>query len=190
VNQAIHEGSQAEMVFGGAHGIGQLGWYFYSASDYASAWTGVGNLYDFIAQYWVWPRPGIDDPDGTGGPEGCIVDDYQAREGDLIQFEWHGDSYWDHSVIIVKTEDYGYEVWHWVAGHSDDVDNYPFDYNDIRFIHIDRIDGYAKIYIPLVMKDVEAEGLDNPLMSPYPGPLESGNTVAPSPYPPPTSSTI
>jgi hypothetical protein len=116
------------------------------------------------------------------------------REGDLIQIEKEGDPYWDHSMIIVRTEDYGYEVWHWVAGHSPDVDNYPldsFDYADIRFIHIDRIDGYAKIYIPLVIKGADSEGepMQNPLMDPYPAPMESGNLVVPSPYPLPSGPT-
>lgn len=205
VNQAIHEGSNAEMVFGGIHGFGSLGWYVYSDSDYTKAWTGVDFIHEFITEHWVWPRPGIDDPDGPGGPEGCMVAEYQAREGDLIQFEWFedvnndgidddkDDPIWDHSVIIVKTKDYGYEVWHWVAGHSDDVDNYPldyFDYNDIRFIHIDRIDGYFKLYIPLVIKDTgyEGEQMQTPLMEPYPAPIESSGSLAPSPYPPPSES--
>ena len=158
------------------HREGSLGWYFYDVSNYASAWTNVQSLYDFITQYWIWPRPGIDDPNGPGGPEGCEVVDYQAYEGDLVQFEWTGNPGWDHSVIIVRSEDYGYHIReHWVAGHSDDVDNYPlayFDYFDIRFIHIDRIDGYAKIYLPLILKNVHAgaSGAQNPFQNPYPEP--------------------
>lgn len=103
VNQAIHESSNAEMVFGGIHDFGSLGWYFYSSSDYANAWNQVQALFEFITQYWVWPRPGIDDPEGPGGPEGCSKAQYEVYEGDLIQYDWTNNGSWDHSVIIVRS---------------------------------------------------------------------------------------
>lgn len=192
VNQAIHEGSQAEMVFGGTHGYGQLGWYIYSGSDYASAWTGVSNLYDFITQYWVWPRPGIDDPDGPGGPEGCqVYNNYAALEGDLVQFEWDDDhdTSWDHTVIIVRKETppgAPDNPSFYVAGHSDDIDNYPlssFIYQGRRFIRVERIDGYAKVYIPLGFKDSSGYPL-NTVTNPYPAPM-GFDQPTPQPYPVP-----
>jgi hypothetical protein len=88
VNQAIRESSDATMVFGGLHGYGSLGWYFYSSSDYANAWTQVQGLFEFITQYWVWPRPGIDDLEGPGGPEGCEMTQNEVYEGDLIKYDW------------------------------------------------------------------------------------------------------
>lgn len=107
VSQAIHESSNAEMVFGGIHDYGSLGWYFYSSIDYANAWNQVQALFEFITQYWVWPRPGIDDPEGPGGPEGCSMNFYQVYEGDLIQYDWTNNGSWDHRVIIVRSLDLG-----------------------------------------------------------------------------------
>jgi len=142
VNQAIHEGSDAEMF-----GSDTLGWYFNNISDYSPSWTDVNFLYDLILNYKVWPRP-IDDPDGPGGPEGCEVLQNQVESGDLIQYDWTEDGYWDHSVIIVNTLPDGLS--HLVASHSPDKDDYPFTdfiYENpdmvYRFIRIDRIDGYG-----------------------------------------------
>jgi hypothetical protein len=190
VNQAIHESSNAEMVFGGVHGFGQLGWYFYSNSDYANAWTQVQALFELITQYWVWPRPGIDDPEGPGGPEGCPMDFYQVYEGDLIQYDWTNDGSWDHSVIIVRSLDLGLNNrFHWVAGHTPDVDDYPytsFPYPNkvYRFIHIERIDGYAKSFLPLMQKYLLGS-LQFPPTDPYSGPTDFGEPALPQAYPAP-----
>ncbi len=190
VNQAIYESSNAEMVFGGLHGFGQLGWYFFSNSDYANAWTQVQALFEFITQYWVWPRPGIDDPEGPGGPEGCPMDFYQVYEGDLIQYDWTNNGSWDHSVIIVRSQDLGqYNRFHWVAGHTPDVDDYPYSSfaypNQVyRFIQIERIDGYAKLFLPLILKNLVNSFQFEPI-NPYPGPTDSGGSVPPQAYPAP-----
>lgn len=176
------------MVFGGIHDYGSLGWYFYSSSDYANAWTEVQALFELITQYWVWPRPGIDDPEGPGGPEGCPKAQYEVYEGDLIQYDWTNDGSWDHGVIIVRSEDYGQNNrYHYVASHTPDVDNYPFttfDYpNKIyRFVHIERIDGYAKIYVPSIIGG--GSGGEDQIISPYPAPVENGGSQ-PLPYPEP-----
>lgn len=196
VNQAIHEGSQAELVFGGIHDFGSLGWYYYSASDYSNSWTHVQSLYDFITQYWVWPRPGIDDPEGPGGPEGCETDEYNALPGDLVQFEWFedenhdgidDDTLWDHNVIIVLRGSGGSGYKYWVSGHSDDIDSYPLDdieYQDRRFIRIERIDGYAKVYLPLVL-NAPSGYLQNIVTNPYPAPMEINEPSLFFPYPAP-----
>lgn len=192
ISQAIHEGGDAAMVFGGNHGVGTVGWYYYNINDRATAWADVGKFYEFVTEYWVWPRPGIDDPDGPGGPEGCEVEFYLAYEGDIIQYDWTNDEYWDHGVIIVRWEDYGPDNrYHWVAGHTPDVDDYPYtsfsyEFPDMvyRFLHIDRIDGYSLRYIPLTMNNVS--GMNNkmqyPNQNPYPAP---GDTTPKLPYPPP-----
>jgi hypothetical protein len=178
------------MVFGGVHGFGQLGWYFYSNSDYANAWTQVQALFELITQYWVWPRPGIDDPEGPGGPEGCPMDFYQVYEGDLIQYDWTNDGSWDHSVIIVRSLDLGLNNrFHWVAGHTPDVDDYPytsFPYPNkvYRFIHIERIDGYAKSFLPLMQKYLLGS-LQFPPTDPYSGPTDFGEPALPQAYPAP-----
>jgi hypothetical protein len=183
ISQAIREGSNATMAFGGTHGVGQLGWYYYSPSDYASAWTGVEFLHRFItnpANYNSWPS----------GPEGCDVPQYQAYPGDLIQYDWTQDSYWDHSVIVVST--YQVDPTHWydyIAGHTPDVDNYPytsFQYSHPnmveRFSHIDRIDGYALLDLPIILKNFSRTKslIQNPTPNAYPAP---GPTPTLYPYP-------
>lgn len=142
VSQAIHEGGSAQMI-----GEGTYGWYYNSVDDYAAAWTGVYYLFKFVTQYADFPA----------GPEGCAVSMDQAEIGDVIQYSWEGNNYWNHTVIIVQTEeDEQGNIHHNVAGHSPDVDFYPFeffivDYPDMiyRFLHIERVDG-SKLYIPLI----------------------------------------
>ena len=129
-------------------GQGTYGWYYTNVDDYAAAWTSGYYLYTFITQYADFPV----------GPEGCEVTIDQAEIGDLIQYSWDGDYYWDHTVMIVYTEDDSQDDWnHWVAGHSPDVDFYPFAYFSIehpamvyRFLHIERLDG-LKLYFPLII---------------------------------------
>jgi len=181
-SQALHEGGTAQMI-----GSGTLGWYFNSVNDYSPAWTGVSYLYDFITQYWVWPA----------GPEGCVVSKDNAQPGDLIQYEWEGGEEWDHGVIIVESIDMGYgDMYHLVAGHTPDVDDYPyyyFHYGDpskiYRYIRVERIDGYFMVYLPLVLKNSGGRTSSQPQLpyqNPYPAPIENIEEPVPiSPYPAP-----
>ncbi len=61
-------------------------------------------------------------------------------EGDIIQYEWGDGGSWDHSVIVVYSQQIAPNYWYpYVAAHSNDVDNYPlssYDYGDVRFLHI------------------------------------------------------
>ena len=181
VSQAIREGSSAQMV-----GSGTYGWYFNSVSDYASAWTGVSYLHDFITDYLVW----------SAGPEGCDVSKDSGQHGDIIQYEWAGNVEWDHGVIIVDSIDMGNgDMYHLVAGHTPDVDNYPyysFHYGDpskiYRFIRIERIDGYVLVYLPLVIKNSGGATMSQPkpvYQNPYPAPMENNTPLQPLPYPAP-----
>lgn len=144
VSQVIYEGGGALMA-----GDGTYGWYFNSIDDYAAAWTSVYYLNKFVTQYTDFPL----------GPEGCEITIDQALTGDVIQYSWDGDNYWNHSTIIVAVEDsVPGERGYWVAGHSPDVDNYPFEYFNIdhpdmvyRFVHIERLDGF-KLLLPSVYK--------------------------------------
>ncbi len=175
ISQAIHEGSTAAMV-----GSNTFGWYYNNMDDRAAAWTNVTAMYNFITQYLVWPA----------GPEGCDVAQYQAYEGDLIQYDWTNDGIWDHGVIIVHSEDYGSQNrYHWVAAHTDDVDNYPFTsyiYNHpnmvYRFVHIERIDGFAMNYLPITIKGENQTKAQPPDSDPYPAPVQK-STPFPVPYP-------
>lgn len=201
VSQAIHEGGNAPMVYYsdcGENCVGTLGWFYTDVNHRANAWTDVTALHDFINQYWVWPRPGVDDPDGPGGPEGCDVSKDSAQPGDIIQYEWTGGAQWDHSVIIVDSIDMGNgDMYHLVAGHTPDVDNYPyysFHYGDpskiYRFIRIERIDGYVFVYLPLIVKNSSRSGaaMNQPqpvYQNPYPAPIENNAPLQPLPYPAP-----
>jgi Putative amidase domain len=192
VNQAIHHGSNAEEV-----GSNTFGWYYnyyedYLHNDYSASWTDVQFLYDFITQYYVWDK----------GPEGCSVGKNSATIGDLVQYNWMvdengnydpDDEVWDHGAIIVMVEQLpGGEMYPYVAAHSSDLDNYPyreyiytFPHMIPRFIHIERIDGYAKSFLPLMLKNLVGSLQFTPT-NPYPGPTDSGGFVQPqAAYPAP-----
>jgi hypothetical protein len=190
VNQAIYEGSGAIM-----YGSGTFGWYYNQSDDHSASWTDVGKLFEFITDYRVWPI----------SPEGCDAVIDQAERGDVIQYNWKekapgtpdpNDTVWDHSAFIVFSQ---YDpTFHWVAGHSPEVDGYPYtqfkyDYHHpdmvTRFIHIVRLDG-ARIFIPLALKNVTrfASQMQNPFLRPYPSSLEESATVSPLPYPAPMES--
>lgn len=142
VSQAIYEGGNASMAYpSDGQGIGTSGWYYTDVNHRAAAWTDVGALYDFITHPGSWSE----------GPEGCTVDIEDIEAGDVIQYEWNdevegpdGDPVgWDHSVIVVAVSG-GIP---YVASHSPDVSNEPYNsldyfgsYEDIRYIHIERID--------------------------------------------------
>lgn len=184
VSQAIHEGGNTPMVYYndcGDNCIGTLGWFYMDVNHRANAWNNVTPLYDFITQYWAWPA----------GPEGCNVSQYQAYEGDLIQYDWTNDGAWDHSVIIVRSMDISpYNRYHWVSSHTPDVDDYPYSYFDYpnkvyRFIHIERIDGYAMVYLPLVIKNGSRTSNQVIIPNPYPAPMENNTPLQPLPYPAP-----
>lgn len=181
VNQAIHHGSNAEEV-----GSNTYGWYYNNNQDYSASWTDVQFLYDFITQYYVWGK----------GPEGCNIDKFYALKGDLVQFEWFEDedhngiddnTAWDHTVIIVNKWFYAEEPFFEVAGHSDDVDNYPlenFTYASRRFVRIERIDGYYNLYIPVIVKDASGYS-QRVFVEPYPAPMEMGEPAWQPAYPAP-----
>jgi hypothetical protein len=175
VSQAIHESGGAAMVFEGTHGIGTNGWYYFDTNDRAAAWNDVERLYGFIVgETYFW----------DGGPEGCEVTSEEAQVGDVIQYEWNEDEYWDHSAIIVTKGTGGQGYRYYVAGHTPDVDEYPYDsfnYDDIRFIHIERIDGYI-FYLPLEIGG--GSGGEDQIITPYPAPLENSGSQ-PVPYPEP-----
>lgn len=149
VSQAIHIGGGAPMVFGGTHGVGTKGWYYFSLHDRASAWTLVGGLYRFIvSDKNIW----------QGGPEGIEETNlYNMDKGDIVQFKWSAsDPYWMHSVIIDGWENLGDgNKLYYVAGHSDDIKNYPLSsiqYFKRRFIRITRVEGYRS-FLPLTISD-------------------------------------
>ena len=132
VSQAIHEGGgiSEEVAYGPYGSPGSPGWYYNSSGDYAASWTDVQSLYDFITTSAYWKNEG---PKGFNA--GSV---WGVRTGDVIQYKWHGDNYWGHSVIIVTWNSNSYPI-ATVASHDTDHDYYPynyFSYGDIRFIRI------------------------------------------------------
>jgi hypothetical protein len=125
VSQAIHEGGGISEEDDGGQ---WYGWYYSSAANYASAWTGVQQLYDFITVPAGWNE----------GPTGYSATSiWSMATGDVIQYKWPGSNYWGHSVIVV-TRTSGDPIVT-VAAHDIDHDYYPYSYyiyGGIRYIHI------------------------------------------------------
>lgn len=149
VSQALYEGGNVSMAIPDPlpppSPQGQLRWYLLDDTRRASAWNDVGALHDFITHPYAWNE----------GPEGCEASIDEIDVGDIIQYEWNDlkegpDNYviWDHSVIVIKFID----STPYVASHSPNVEEAPYNYfdyfgnyEDIRFIHIERSDGYSPI---------------------------------------------
>jgi len=183
VSQAIHEGGGALMVFDDEQGIGMDGWYYNNVNDRAAAWLDVTRLYNFIVnEVYFW----------DAGPEGCDAVIDQASRGDVIQYDWQNDGSWDHSVMIVLSQ---YDpTYHWVAGHSPDVDGYPYTHfiythpNMVyRFVHIVRLDAASSVKLPIVMNSESSMAIQmqNPYPAPVAVPIEASEPMSPSPYPAP-----
>ena len=116
VSQAIHIGGFIPETVT-AQGI-NVGWYYVSSTQYANAWTFTPAFYDFVVNGHWW----------VGGPEGAVIAIDQLQPGDVILYDIRTGSYtFDHAVIVVEMTDLGnQELFPLVAGHSPDVNDYPF----------------------------------------------------------------
>lgn len=116
----------SQCIFAGAGVMNftpQVGWYYRSAADRAAAWTGVEFLYRFL----VGNR--------SAGPFGSLVSEREAEAGDIVQLGNKGGAFY-HSPVIVSVAPIC------VAAHSFDAWDRPlasYDYEKIRFIHIDGV---------------------------------------------------
>ncbi|MCC6569789.1 MAG: amidase domain-containing protein, partial [Anaerolineales bacterium] len=147
ISQAIYEDGDASMFIPDPlpppSNDGQEGWYLLNEKQRGRYWNDVEAFYDFVTQsYLFWDE-------GPEGSEVATIDELML--GDVIQFEWpaskdDSDDVWDHAVIIVGFDASGTPL---VASHSDDVGPEPYTYfapwQSIRFIHIERIDGYPPV---------------------------------------------
>ena len=148
VSQAIYEGGDGSMFLPDPipprSPNGQSGWYLLNGMQRASDWNHVGGspllhgFFDFVIE------------NGTSqfiseGPEGCTTENISNLDiGDVIQYDWEGDGYWDHSVIVVGWDAGVVQV----ASHSPNFPqaDYNFtDYEDIRYIHIEHSDGEVPV---------------------------------------------
>lgn len=146
VSQAIYEGGNASMYIPSPLPSpsvnGQSGWYtLNNVYQRASAWNDVNFFHTFVTNEAAISGE---------GPVGYNVTTINELSlGDVIQYDWDGDDEWDHAVIVVWI-DGGIPF---VSGHSDNVDSVVYtnfsSYNPgiskIRFIHIERSNGYPPV---------------------------------------------
>jgi hypothetical protein len=101
------------------------GWYYINASSRTASWTGVQYLYNFLVT------------NKRQGPFGYQVDKNDLEVGDIVQLgNYLGVFY--HSPVVTKI--INNEIF--VAAHTNNVYDYPlykYNYNKIRYIHIDAV---------------------------------------------------
>ncbi len=106
-----------------------FGWYYYSASNYAPAWTGVSFIYDFLVSN-LGP-----------GPYGRECGITEVLPGDLVQIATVHERF-HHTPVIVAANGSGKTDGILVAAHSRDCDMRPLSSyypKKIRFIHIEGV---------------------------------------------------
>lgn len=99
-----------------------LGWYYYSASNRAPAWTGVQFLYRFLVT------------NKSSGPYAEETEQSRAEIGDIVQLG-RNDGVFYHSPVIVDIADG--EIY--VAAHSFDAYRRPLStyvFDRARFLHV------------------------------------------------------
>jgi hypothetical protein len=130
VSQAMNRGGYIPMT-AAQGGIGTSGWYYVNVNNKAAAWTWAPSLYNFVInQENPTYFPGK-------GPKGYRVYGLSnVLPGDLIFY---------NIVDLPQVQDHVVMVVEWsasqplVAGHSDNVDYYPynaFNYSQTFLVHI------------------------------------------------------
>jgi hypothetical protein len=105
-----------------------FGWYYVSANNHSPSWTGVPYLYNFLTR-----KKGI-------GPIGTQVDMSGIQPGDISQFT-DGKTYY-HSQFITSAGSPPAPENILICTHTYDSIDRPlstYDYQGIRFIHIDGV---------------------------------------------------
>ncbi|MCL4272011.1 MAG: amidase domain-containing protein, partial [Anaerolineales bacterium] len=185
VSQAVYEDGNASMSIPeplpARTTDGQLQWYLLNGMQRASAWNHVVPLYDFLVSPAVWNE----------GPEGCEMtydNDEQLAErlsqiqaGDIIQYDWDGIGGWDHSVIVVGSDENGIVQ---VASHSPNSQQLAYNwtaYENIRLIHIERSDGMppVKTFIAVAGDDENTRDCDGDFLGNevYLGKCDDGESI-------------
>lgn len=102
------------------------GWFYISANNRTPSWTGVNELYRFLAN-------------NTGpGPQGRVVPLSQIENGDIIQLRFGNGTRFDHSPVVVDAGERTPDTI-LVAAHSYDSDCRQlstYRYRELRPIHI------------------------------------------------------
>lgn len=111
------------------NGTLDFGWYYYSPTNRAPAWSGVSYFYDFITG-----APSFARENGGEGPYGSEVSTEQILPGDVVQLA-NAQGIYYHTLIVSGME--GDDLL--VCAHSDDARNRPlstYNYTTARFLHI------------------------------------------------------
>ena len=99
----------------------ETGWYYFSLSERAPAWTGV----EFLSAFLLSNR--------GAGPFAAEVEQRNVLPGDIVQLAgWDGD--WYHTLVVVSVQP---QIL--VAAHTYDVLDQPlseYHYDSARFLHI------------------------------------------------------
>jgi len=103
-----------------------LGWYYSSINDRSPSWSGVEFLYNFLIT-----NKGV-------GPRAILSNIKDIQIGDIIQLKFRGMNVFSHSLFVVNRDQNKI----FIASHTDDSYNRnleTYNYEDIRFIHINKI---------------------------------------------------
>jgi hypothetical protein len=163
ISQAIYEGGNASMFIPSPLPSpttdGRSGWYiFFNNLQRAAAWNDVGAFYTFVTNSeYSWKDSYVGGEYYGEGPEGKEIPYLNDIElGDVIQYDWNDDGIYDHAAIVV---DFGADGTPFVAAHTTDYDRVPYtlpNWNKMRFIHIERSNGYPPVKSEMSLDTVMA----------------------------------
>jgi hypothetical protein len=106
-----------------------FGWYYFSPTNRAPAWTGVQYFYDFITQ-----KPDFARENGGEGPFGVEVPTTMVMPGDVVQLANEQGTFY-HTLMVTGQDGDDFLV----SAHTDDARNRPlstYRYATARFLHI------------------------------------------------------
>lgn len=110
----------------------QNGWYYISGNNKSPSWSGVEFLYNFLTQ------------NKSVGPYGYQVEQNKIELGDIAQLSFDGNKF-SHSLVIVKIQDKTDLNQIFISSHTFDSFNKrisEYNFEKIRFIHIDKVRKY------------------------------------------------
>ena len=170
VSQALYEGGDATMFIPDPQNTltqGHAGWFYLNHQQYASGWTDVETFFVRTTKFGAvdpetWRENFNQGPEGTLLSERLGTDPYQVPtgliKGDVIQFEWVGTlerpdnngPLYDHTGIVVDV--IGGEPY--IAAHTENHESEPLTnfmpWEKIRFIHIERSNGYPPVKAEII----------------------------------------
>lgn len=125
----------SQCIYAGAKIMNYLkknGWYYISGNNKSPSWSGVEFLYNFLTQ------------NKSVGPYGYEVEQDKIELGDIAQLSFDGNKF-SHSLVIVKIQDKTDLNQIFISSHTFDSFNKrisEYNFEKIRFIHIDKVRKY------------------------------------------------